>query len=158
MSEKKAVNTGVVEQLKRVKIYTDGACSGNPGKGGWAAILVFGNYEKEISGGVAETTNNRMEITAVIEGLRQLRFRCVVNVYSDSTYVINAFNQNWLRNWKKNGWLNSARVPVSNRDLWEELDELQARHVVIWNKVKAHADHEYNNRCDALARAAIPSD
>jgi ribonuclease HI len=140
--------------LHKVKIYTDGACSGNPGPGGWGAILMAGGHTKEISGAEASTTNNRMELTAVIAALEELTVPCVVNLYSDSAYVVNAFNQNWLVNWKKNGWKNASRAPVSNKDLWQRLDELANRHRITWHKVKGHSDNPYNNRCDELAVAA----
>jgi len=138
-----------------VEIYTDGACSGNPGPGGWAAILVSRGKEKEISGASDATTNNKMELMAAIEGLKQLKVPCLVHIYSDSAYLVNAFVKDWLVAWKHNGWKNSAKQPVSNRELWEELDALSSFHQIVWHKVKGHADHEYNNRCDALAVAAI---
>lgn len=138
-----------------VDIYTDGACSGNPGVGAWAAILVFGSVEKEMSEAHEHTTNNRMELTAVIEGLRALNRPCDVSVYSDSAYVVNAINQNWLKGWKKKGWKNAAKQPVSNQDLWEQLDALMGLHDVEFHKVPGHADHAYNNRADQLAVAAV---
>lgn len=143
------------EALIPVEIYTDGACSGNPGIGGYAAILIAGGHEKEISGAVGNTTNNRMEITAVIEGLRELKRPCAVKLYSDSAYVINAFNQKWLVNWQRNGWKNAAGSPVSNKELWQELLDLAKQHQIEWIKVKGHADNPYNNRCDELAVAAV---
>lgn len=142
-------------QMASVEIYTDGACSGNPGIGGYAAILIAGAHEKEISAAVADTTNNRMELTAVIEGLRELKRPCAVKLYSDSAYVVNAFNQNWLDNWRRNGWKNAAGSPVSNKDLWQELLTLADAHEITWIKVKGHADNPYNNRCDELAVAAV---
>lgn len=135
-------------------IYTDGACSGNPGAGGWAAVLRYGEHEKEISGGAPETTNQRMELTAAIEALKALKRPCRVRIYSDSAYLVNAFLQGWLERWQRNGWRNSKGDPVENRDLWEELLRLTALHEVEWVKVKGHADDKVNNRCDALARAA----
>ena len=141
--------------MKKVIIYTDGACSGNPGPGGWGAILMCDDVKKEISGGKKDTTNNIMEITAVIEGLKLLKYPCEVEVYSDSAYVVNAFNQNWIMGWKKNGWKNSSKEEVKNKELWQELDELTHVHDVTFIKVKGHADNEYNNRCDELARMAI---
>lgn len=141
----------------KVDLYTDGACSGNPGRGGWAAVLLASGRQKEISGYEPDTTNNRMELTAVIRGLACLKFPCEVTVYSDSAYVINAFRQNWLVNWKRNGWKNASRQEVSNRDLWEQLDSLVERHKVTWVKVKGHSDNKYNNRCDELAVAAYRS-
>ena len=143
------------QALASVEIYTDGACSGNPGIGAYAAILIAGGHKKEISGAVGNTTNNRMEITAVIEGLRELKRPCAVKLYSDSAYVINAFNQKWLDNWQKNGWKNAAGSPVSNKELWQELVTLAKPHQIEWIKVKGHADNEYNNRCDELAVAAV---
>ncbi len=137
--------------ITKVTIYTDGACSGNPGPGGWAAILSFGSVKREISGGEPHTTNNRMELMAVIESLKLLTRPCVVDMYSDSAYVVNAFNQNWIVNWQKKGWVNSAKNPVANKDLWEMLIELCKVHKVTFIKVKGHADNEFNNRCDELA-------
>ncbi|MBP5775691.1 MAG: ribonuclease HI [Saccharofermentans sp.] len=139
--------------MSEVTIYTDGACSGNPGPGGWAAILIAGNFKKELSGGEAQTTNNRMELAGVINGLRALKRPCKVTIYSDSAYVVNAFNQNWLAKWMTNGWKNSAKAEVANADLWKELAVLTATHQVTFSKVKGHADDELNNRCDELAVA-----
>ena len=141
--------------MKKVIIYTDGACSGNPGPGGFGTILMCDDVKKEFSGGKKDTTNNVMEITAVIEGLKLLKYPCEVEVYSDSAYVINAFNQKWIEGWKKNGWKNSKNEDVKNRELWEELDSLTNIHKVTFIKVKGHSDNEYNNRCDELAREAI---
>lgn len=138
-----------------VEIYTDGACSGNPGPGGWAAVLVAAGREKEISGGEDSTTNNRMELKAAIEALNRLNKPCSVHLYSDSAYLVNAFLQGWLAAWKKNAWKNSTRQQVSNLDLWMELDRLSSLHTITWCKVKGHSDHEYNNRCDALAVAEV---
>lgn len=135
----------------QLELYTDGACSGNPGVGGWAAILVFGRVEKVLSGAVEHTTNNRMELTAVIEGLKALNTPCQVKIYSDSAYIVNAIQLNWLQNWKKNNWRNAQKQAVSNQDLWQALDRLIAIHDTEFIKVKGHADHAYNNRCDALA-------
>lgn len=140
-------------EISEVTIYTDGACSGNPGPGGWAAILIAGNFKKELSGGEAQTTNNRMELAGVINGLRALKRPCKVTIYSDSAYVVNAFNQNWLAKWMNNGWKNSAKAEVANADLWKELAVLTATHQVTFSKVKGHADDELNNRCDELAVA-----
>lgn len=139
--------------ITEVTIYTDGACSGNPGPGGWASILMAGGVKKELSGGERDTTNNRMELMAVIEGLKALKRPCKVDVYSDSAYVVNAFSQNWIGKWIKNGWKNSAKAEVANSDLWKELLELTAVHTVVFHKVKGHADNEFNNRCDELAVA-----
>lgn len=138
-----------------VQLYTDGACSGNPGVGAWAAILVYEGIEKEMSEAYEHTTNNRMELSAVIEGLKALNRACRVDIYSDSAYVVNAINQKWLENWKKRNWLNAAKQEVSNKDLWLALDALMDKHETTFHKVKGHADHEYNNRCDALAVAAV---
>ncbi|MFO7262919.1 MAG: ribonuclease HI [Bacillaceae bacterium G1] len=142
---------------KEVIIYTDGACSGNPGPGGWAAILMYGEHRKEISGGEVSTTNNRMELTAAIEALRQLKRPCRVTLYSDSAYLVNAFEQGWLEKWQQNGWRNSKKEPVENQDLWQALLDLTRRHDVRFCKVKGHHDNPWNNRCDALAVAAIPN-
>lgn len=141
--------------MNKVIIYTDGACSGNPGPGGWGTILMYKDTKKEISGGNNNTTNNIMEITAVIEGLKMLKYECEVEIYSDSAYVVNAFNQGWIYNWRKNNWKTSGKEPVKNKELWEELYELTKKHKVTFIKVKGHADNEYNNRCDELARGAI---
>ena len=138
--------------MKEVTIYTDGACSGNPGPGGWGAILMMGENKKEISGGSANTTNNIMELTAVIEALKMLKRPCKVNVYSDSAYVVNAFIQKWIYGWMKKGWKTAGNEPVKNKELWQELYELTKIHDVTFNKVKGHADNEFNNRCDELAR------
>lgn len=137
--------------ISEVTIYTDGACSGNPGPGGWAAILMAGGAKKEMSGGERDTTNNRMELMAVIEGLKVLKRPCKVDIYSDSAYVVNAFEQNWIGKWVKNGWKNSAKAEVANSDLWKELIDLTSMHNVTFHKVKGHADNEFNNRCDELA-------
>ena len=141
--------------MEEVTLYTDGACSGNPGPGGWGAMLMYKGNKKEISGGKENTTNNVMELTAVIEGLKLLKFPCKVKLYSDSAYVVNAFIQKWIYGWIKNGWKNSSKEPVKNKELWQELYELTKTHEVEFIKVKGHADNEYNNRCDELARNAI---
>ena len=140
---------------KEVIIYTDGACSGNPGPGGWGTILMYKDTKKEISGYKKDTTNNVMEITAVIEGLKLLKEPCKVQIYSDSAYVVNAFNQHWLENWIKKNWQNSKKEPVKNKELWLELYALVKQHDVQFIKVKGHSDNEFNNRCDELARNAI---
>ena len=137
--------------MDEITIYTDGACSGNPGPGGWAAILMFGNIKKEISGGLPDTTNNIMELTAVIEALKLLKRPCRVNLYSDSAYVVNAFEQKWIYGWLKNNWKTSNKEPVKNKELWEELYSLTKIHNVTFNKVKGHSTNEYNNRFDELA-------
>ena len=141
--------------MDKVIIYTDGACSGNPGPGGWGSILMMGENRKEISGGKKDTTNNVMELTAVIEALKLLKRPCKVDLYSDSAYVVNAFLQNWILGWIKNGWKNSSKKEVKNKELWQELFSLTKIHDVTFHKVKGHADNEYNNRCDELARNAI---
>lgn len=128
---------------------------GNPGPGGWGSILMYQNNQKEIYGGKGDTTNNVMELTAVIEALKLLKFRCKVSVYSDSAYVINGFNQKWIYGWMKNGWKNASKEPVKNKELWQELYDLTKKHDVTFIKVKGHSDNEYNNRCDELAREAI---
>lgn len=140
---------------EKVIIYTDGACSGNPGPGGWGAILMYKDAKKEISGGMKETTNNIMEITAVIEALKCLKVESDVQVYSDSAYTVNAFNQGWIYNWMKNGWKTAGKEPVKNKELWQELYALTKKHKVEFIKVKGHADNEFNNRCDEMARKEI---
>lgn len=145
-----------MENLKEVTLYTDGACSGNPGAGGWGAVLIYGSRTKELSGGEAETTNNRMELTAVIMGLEQLKFPCKVDVYSDSAYTVNGFLEGWVYAWEKNGWRKPDKKPVLNAELWQRLLSLSRIHKLVFHKVKGHADNDLNNRCDELARAAIP--
>ena len=145
----------MADNRKTVLIYTDGACSGNPGPGGWAAILEFGPHQKEISGYMAGTTNNRMELFAAISGLGALKEPCDVKLYSDSAYLVNAFNEHWIEGWKRRGWKKSDGEKVENTDLWFILDALTRKHRVEFFKVKGHADHPQNNRCDELARAAI---
>ena len=140
---------------ENVIIYIDGACSGNPGPGGWGAILMYKDAKKEISGGKKDTTNNVMELTAVIEGLKMLKYPCEVELYSDSAYVVNGFKQGWIYNWVKNNWRTSGKEPVKNKEIWQELYELTKIHNVEFIKVKGHSDNEYNNRCDELAREAI---
>ena len=137
--------------MKTVTIYTDGACSGNPGPGGWAAILEYNGAEKMISGGEESTTNNRMELTAVIEALLALKEPCVVELYSDSKYVIDALEKGWAWGWRKKGWVKSDKKPALNVDLWQELLPLLETHRVSWNWVKGHADNAKNNRCDEQA-------
>ncbi|MGI6777999.1 MAG: ribonuclease HI [Acetivibrionales bacterium] len=141
--------------MKKVEIYTDGACSGNPGDGGWGAILKYGEHEKEISGFEENTTNNRMELIAAIKALSVLKVACEVDLYSDSAYLINAFKEGWINNWKQNGWVTSGKDEVKNIDLWKELEQLALKHKVTWIKVKGHSDNEYNNRCDKLATDEI---
>lgn len=141
--------------MKEVTIYTDGACSGNPGPGGWGAILEFKGIEKEISGFEANTTNNRMELTAAVKALSLLKEDCIVKLYSDSAYLVNGFQQKWILGWQKNGWKNSKKEPVLNSDLWKELVALDKRHRITWIKVKGHNDNVKNNRCDELATGEI---
>lgn len=136
-------------------IYTDGACSGNPGPGGWGAVLLYNENRKEISGGETPSTNNRMEIMAAIAALESLKEACEVDLYSDSAYLVNAFKQEWLENWQRNGWKTSKKQPVENQDLWQRLSQQTKKHKVTWHKVKGHAENKENNRCDELARAAI---
>ena len=141
--------------MKEVELYTDGACSGNPGIGGWAAVLIYKGHQKQISGGEKETTNNRMEISAVVNGLKKLKQACRVTIYSDSAYVVNAINNDWLTNWQLNGWKTANKKEVLNRDLWEELLDLLSKHQATFVKVKGHADNELNNLCDKLAVAEV---
>ena len=139
--------------MKTVILYTDGACSGNPGPGGWAAILRYGDTVRELSGGEGQTTNNRMEIMGVLEGLRALREPCAVELYSDSQYVVNALNNGWLRDWKRRGW-RRRDGELKNPELWQALDGLLQTHRVTAHWVRGHGDDPYNLRCDALAVAA----
>ena len=141
--------------MKKVTLYTDGACSVNPGVGGWGAVLMYNGFEKRISGAQADTTNNRMEMTAVIEGLKCLKERCEVTIYSDSAYVVNAFVNNWISAWEKKEYKKADNKPVLNADLWKELKALVEAHSVKFVKVKGHADNEYNNICDKLATTAV---
>ena len=143
--------------MDKILIYTDGACSGNPGPGGWGAILMYKEHKKELSGGCKNTTNNIMEITAVLEALKQLKYPCnsEVEIYSDSAYVVNAFNNGWIYNWKKNNWKTASKEPVKNKELWEELYSLVKKFNASFIKVKGHSDNCYNNRCDEMARNAI---
>ena len=142
---------------KTVTLYTDGACSGNPGLGGYGGILIYGEVQREYSGSESQTTNNRMELMAVIEGLKRLKYPCIVEVYSDSAYTVNAFDNGWIYAWKKNGWKKADNKPVLNVDLWEKLYTLTRIHEVTFHKVAGHADNQLNNRCDELARGAIVS-
>ncbi len=139
--------------MSKVEIFTDGACKGNPGPGGWGALLRLGANEKELSGGEAETTNNRMEMMAAIQALGALKRPCAVDLYTDSTYVREGITK-WIFGWKKNGWRNAAKKPVANADLWQELDRAAARHEVTWHWVKGHSGHDGNERADGLASAA----
>jgi ribonuclease HI len=140
---------------KQVEIYTDGACSGNPGMGGWAAVLLYKQHKKEICGAEDNTTNNRMELTAIIKGLELLKEPCAVTLYSDSAYSLNPFLNGWLENWQSNGWRTGGNEDVKNVDLWQALVTLTRKHQVKFVKVKGHADNVLNNRCDELARGAI---
>src|SRR6056297_3625573 len=134
-----------------VIVYTDGACSGNPGPGGWGAVLRWNGTEKELSGGATQTTNNRMEMQAVIEALKALKKPCLVKIHSDSALIINAFQQGWIKNWQKRGWRKSNKKPVENKDLWQEMLKAMEPHQVVWVKVKGHAGIELNERADQLA-------
>lgn len=142
----------VTSMKKEVMIYTDGACSGNPGPGGYAAILIYNGVEKIIKGNESNTTNNRMEVIAIIEGLKALKEKCNVTVYSDSAYAVNAINKGWIANWMRNGWKTANKQDVLNVDLWKELNDLVNNHKVEFIKVKGHSDNEYNNKCDLIAR------
>ena len=139
--------------MKQVTIYTDGACSGNPGPGGWGAILMYGAHKRELSGGETATTNNRMELTAVIQALSLLKEPCIVELWSDSKYVIDGLSKGWAKGWKTRGWVKSDKKPALNPDLWEELLRLEGIHTLHYHWVKGHAENEYNNRCDELAVA-----
>lgn len=142
--------------MKEIEIYTDGACSGNPGKGGWGTILLYKGKEKILSGYEEETTNNRMEMMAAIQGLKALKEPCRVKLYSDSAYLVHAFQKGWLAGWKKNGWTRGEKKEeLKNAALWKELYNLTQIHTVEWIKVKGHSDNEYNNRCDKLATGEI---
>ncbi len=143
--------------MKQVTLYCDGACSGNPGPGGWGAILIYKGYEKELSGYDELTTNNRMELLAAINGLKMLKEPCEVDIYTDSSYVFNAFSKGWIFSWVKKNWIKADKQPVKNVELWEELLKLSQYHTVNWHKVKGHADNAYNNRCDKLAVAEYKS-
>jgi ribonuclease HI len=140
--------------LPKVTIYTDGACSGNPGPGGWGVLLRFGKHEKELSGGESETTNNRMEMTAAIEALKALKHPCQIEFYTDSEYLRKGITE-WMRGWKRRGWKTAAKKPVKNQDLWRELDIVIQEHQINWHWVRGHAGHRENERVDQLARAAI---
>lgn len=137
--------------MKTIILYTDGACSGNPGPGGWAALLMHGGHEKMLSGADPNTTNNRMEMMAVIEGLRALQKPCLVRVHSDSAYIINAFTQGWIDNWIRRGWKKADKKPVENQDLWRDMMQAMERHTVEWVKVKGHSDDVLNQRVDEQA-------
>ena len=141
--------------MKKIELYTDGACSGNPGPGGWGAVLLYKGAEKKLSGYAAESTNNRMELTAVIMGLCALKEPCEVTVYTDSAYISNAFHNGWTLDWERNGWINSQKKPVENKDLWISLINQTKEHKVRFVKVKGHSDNHYNNICDKLATDEI---
>ena len=140
--------------MKQVRAFTDGACSGNPGPGGWGAVLQFGDHERELHGGARDTTNNRMELTAAIEALKALSEPCEVSLTTDSTYVRDGITQ-WLTNWKRNGWKTAAKKPVKNQDLWQALDHESARHEIDWRWVKGHSGHPENERADRLANLGM---
>lgn len=142
--------------MKQVTIYTDGACKGNPGIGGWGALLKFGEHERELCGGEKQTTNNRMELMASIEALKALKFACKVDLYTDSTYVKDGINQ-WMANWKRNGWKTAAKKPVKNQDLWQALDSAMQPHQIEWHWVKGHSGDPGNERADQLANKGIES-
>jgi ribonuclease HI len=139
--------------MKKIRLITDGSCLGNPGPGGWACILRYNSHKREMYGYAPHTTNNRMELTAAIEGLRTLKERCTVEIVTDSEYVKNGIST-WIHGWKRKNWVTSTKKPVVNRDLWEELDQLAAKHDAVWVWTKGHASHEDNNRCDELAQMA----
>lgn len=139
---------------KQVDVFTDGACSGNPGPGGWGAILRWNGQERQLSGGVALTTNNQMELTAAIKALEALKEKCTVNLYSDSSYVRDGI-KSWIHGWKKNGWKTADKKPVKNAELWQALDSARNRHDVSFHWIKGHAGHPENERCDELARQAM---
>ena len=141
---------------KTVFLYTDGACKGNPGKGGWGVLMRYGSHEKELFGGEAHTTNNRMELTAIIQGLAALKRPCAVVIYTDSQYVKNGMEK-WIHGWKKNGWKTASKQPVKNEDLWQQLDRLAAQHQIQWQWVRGHAGHAENERADALANQGVAS-
>ena len=141
--------------MQKVIIYTDGACSGNPGPGGWGAILMAGDNKKEISGGKRDTTNNVMELTAALEALKLLKFPCEVDLYSDSAYLVNCFDKGWIYNWNKNNWQTANKEPVKNKEIWEAIYKMTKVHKIKFIKVKGHSDNEFNNRCDEMARNAI---
>ncbi len=141
--------------MKKVDLYTDGACSGNPGMGGYGIVLCYNEHKKEFSGYCESTTNNRMELTAIIEGLKKIKEPCEVTIYTDSAYVCNAFTEKWIENWQLNNWRTSNKKDVLNKDLWIQLLNELSKHSVSWVKVKGHSDNELNNRCDALAVSEI---
>ena len=141
--------------MKKVTIYTDGACSVNPGPGGWGCVLIYNGIEKEFSGFENNTTNNRMELMAVIKALGKLKEPCEVDLYSDSAYIVNAFKQHWIDDWRAREWRTADKKPVKNLDLWQQINEFTRKHTIYWHKVKGHSTDKYNNRCDALARGEV---
>lgn len=141
--------------MKRVALYTDGACSGNPGPGGWAYVLIYGRHRREMAGYDPDTTNNRMELTAAIEGLSALKEPCEVDLYTDSSYLAHAFVKGWIKRWLERGWLKADKKPVENQDLWKRLIRLDERHRIHWNLIRGHADNEENNLCDKMATGEI---
>ncbi|MHB2019406.1 MAG: ribonuclease HI [Candidatus Xenobia bacterium] len=138
--------------MKKVEVYTDGSCLGNPGPGGWAAILVYKGHERELTGGEPLTTNNRMELMGALQGLQALKEPCEVTLYSDSQYMVRAFNEGWIEKWRHNGWKTSGKDAVKNQELWEAVWEAARRHRIRWEYVRGHSGHSYNERCDELAR------
>ncbi len=146
------------DKMPRVQIYTDGACSGNPGPGGYGAILKYGKMVRELSGGYRLTTNNRMELMGIVKSLAELKKPCRVDLYSDSRYVVDAFRLGWVNSWLKNGWVKGDRSPVKNADLWKKIIELSKRHEINWIWVRGHSDNEFNSRCDRLAVEASRGD
>ena len=143
------------KNLKNIEIYTDGACSYNPGPGGWGCVLIYNENKKQLSGFEENTTNNRMEMFAIIKALSELNQSCNINLYSDSAYVVNAFNENWIENWISKNWKTSNNKEVKNVDLWKDLLKLVKMHNISWHKVKGHSDNKYNNICDKLARGEV---
>ncbi len=141
--------------MKKVEIYTDGACSGNPGPGGWGVVLLYQGHEKQISGFEEQTTNNRMEMLAAIKGLQQLKEICYVNLYSDSAYLVNAYKNGWIDEWVGNDWKTTTKKELKNTDLWQLLFELSNKHKITWIKVKGHSNNKYNEICDQLARKEV---
>ena len=141
--------------MEKVIIYTDGACSGNPGPGGWGSILMYKENKKEIFGNKENTTNNVMELTAALEALKLLKFPCEVDLYSDSAYLVNGFDKGWIYNWQKNNWQTANKEPVKNKEIWEAIYQMTKVHKIKFIKVKGHSDNEFNNRCDEMARKAI---
>jgi len=141
--------------MKKVTIYTDGACSGNPGPGGWSAILMYNEHKKEIAGGEKDTTNNRMELMAVVKAFETIKQDCEIELFSDSAYLVNAFLNGWIYNWELNGWRTKEKEPVKNLDLWEVIYDYSKKYKINWHKVKGHSDNEFNNLCDKLAREQI---